>query len=453
MRFKPLAAAAIILAALLDPMPAPAAPAGLNKINHIVVIYLENRSFDTMFGLFPGANGLEQAKTAPLQVDRNGTPYAVLPPILDETSKQPDPRFPTDLANAPFEIGRYVTLTEKHRDLVHRFYQNQEQINGGRNDKYAAWSDAGGLVMGYYDTSSTRMWKLAQEFTLADSFFQAAFGGSFLNHFWLICACTPVYADGPAEMRAQLDEQGHLRKDGPLTPDGYAVNTILPFYPPYPASASVTARRLPPQTLPTIGDRLSERNISWAWYSGGYQAALAGRNEGNFQYHHQPFVYFAQYGEGSPAKAAHLKDETALFKAVRQGKLEHVVFYKPVGDENEHPGYADIASGDAKAARLIEAIRHSPLWSDTAIIVTYDENGGFWDHVAPPKADRWGPGTRIPAIVISPYAKRGFIDHTPYDTTSILKLIETRYGLAPLGSRDAAANDLTHAFDFRQTIR
>jgi len=254
-------------------------------------------------------------------------------------------------------------------------------------------------------------------------------------------------------MRAQLDEQGHLLKDGPLTPDGYAVNTILPFYPPYPASASVTARRLPPQTLPTIGDRLGERNISWAWYSGGYQAALAGRNEGNFQYHHQPFVYFAQYGEGSAAKATHLKDETALFNAVRQGKLEHVVFYKPVGDENEHPGYADIASGDAKAASLIEAIRHSPLWSDTAIIVTYDENGGFWDHVAPPKADRWGPGTRIPAIVISPYAKRGFIDHTPYDTTSILKLIETRYGLAPLGSRDAAANDLTNAFDFSQTIR
>jgi len=453
MRFKPLAAAAIILAALLDPVPAPAAPAGLTKINHIVVIYLENRSFDTMFGLFPGANGLEQAKTAPLQVDRNGTPYAVLPPILDETSKQPDPRFPTDLANAPFEIGRYVTLTEKHRDLVHRFYQNQEQINGGRNDKYAAWSDAGGLVMGYYDTSSTRMWKLAQEFTLADSFFQAAFGGSFLNHFWLICACTPVYAAGPAEMRAQLDEQGHLLKDGPLTPDGYAVNTILPFYPPYPASASVTARRLPPQTLPTIGDRLSDKKIAWAWYSGGYQAALAGRNEGNFQYHHQPFVYFAQYGEGSPAKAAHLKDETALFNAVRQGKLEPVVFYKPVGDENEHPGYADIASGDAKAAGLIEAIRHSPLWSDTAIIVTYDENGGFWDHVAPPKADRWGPGTRIPAIVISPYAKRGFIDHTPYDTTSILKLIETRYGLAPLGSRDAAANDLTNAFDFSQKTR
>jgi len=448
MTFRSLAAACVAMAVLCAPLPAPAAPAGLDQINHIVVIYLENRSFDNMFGLFPGADGLEAGRQAPVQVDRDGKPYAVLPPILDETTKQPDPRFPADLANAPFDLGRHVKLTEKHRDLVHRFYQNQAQINGGRNDQYAAWSDAGGLVMGYYDTASTRMWKLAQEFTLADSFFQAAFGGSFLNHFWLICACTPRYADGPAELRAQLDGQGHLLKDGALTPDGYAVNTIYPFYPPYPASASVPARRLPPQTLPTIGDRLSDKKVSWAWYSGGYAAALAGRNEGNFQYHHQPFVYFAAYAEGTPAKAAHLKDETALFESIRQGRLEHVVFYKPVGDENEHPGYADVASGDAKAASLIDALRRSPLWHDTAIIVTYDENGGFWDHAAPPKADRWGPGTRIPAIVISPYAKRGFVDHTPYDTTSILKLIETRYALAPLGSRDAAVNDLTNAFDF-----
>ena len=124
-----------------------------------------------------------------------------------------------------------------------------------------------------------------------------------------------------------------------------------------------------------------------------------------------------------------------------------------VGDENEHPGYADVASGDAKAASLIDAIRKGPLWKNTAIIVTYDENGGFWDHVAPPKVDRWGPGTRVPAIVISPYAKRGFVDHTLYDTTSILKLIETRWHLAPLGERDGHANDMTNAFDFKMKAK
>ncbi len=452
---RSLLAATVLVGAVAvaAPVAQAAPPAGLDKINHIVVIYLENRSFDNMFGRFPGANGLDQAKSAAVQLDKDGKPYAVLSPILDDKTKQPDPRFPSDLANAPFDVGQYVKLTEKHRDLVHRFYQNQEQIDGGKNDKFAAWSDAGGLVLGTYDTSGTKMWTLAQEFTLADNFFQAAFGGSFLNHVWLICACTPKYDTAPASIRAQLDADGHLVKDGAVTPDGYAVNTIYSFYPPYPAAATDIAKRLPPITDANIGDRLSEKKISWAWYSGGYAAAMDGRNEGNFQYHHQPFAYFASTAEGTKAKAEHLKDEAELFKAVAKGKLETVTFYKPVGDENQHPGYADIASGDAKAAGLIDAIRKGPLWKDTAIVVTYDENGGFWDHVAPPKADRWGPGTRVPAIVISPYAKRGFVDHTAYDTTAILKLIETRYGLKPLAERDARSADLTNAFDFKAKTR
>ena len=99
-------------------------------------------------------------------------------------------------------------------------------------------------------------------------------------------------------------------------------------------------------------------------------------------------------------------------------------------------------------AELVRAIMQSPAGKDAAIIITYDENGGRWDHVPPPVVDRWGPGTRVPAIIVSPYAKRRHVDHTFYDTTSILKLIETRWNLRPLGTRDAAANDLTNAFDF-----
>jgi len=95
--------------------------------------------------------------------------------------------------------------------------------------------------------------------------------------------------------------------------------------------------------------------------------------------------------------------------------------------------------------RRIEA---SPLWGDSAIIVTWDENGGFWDHVAPPVVDRWGPGARVPAIIVSPFAKRGFVDHTTYDTTSILRFIEVRYGLRPLAEPDRKANDLRNAFLF-----
>jgi phospholipase C len=107
-------------------------------------------------------------------------------------------------------------------------------------------------------------------------------------------------------------------------------------------------------------------------------------------------------------------------------------------------------AGEYHTALLIQLIQRSSLWKDSAIIVTYDENGGLWDHVAPPVVDRWGPGTRVPALLISPFAKRGFIDHTVMDTSAILKLIETRYGLAPLGTRDAASVDMTEAFDFQQ---
>jgi phospholipase C len=125
-----------------------------------------------------------------------------------------------------------------------------------------------------------------------------------------------------------------------------------------------------------------------------------------------------------------------------------VSFVKPVGIDNEHPSYTDVLTGEAHVLGLIDALRAGPSWNDTAIIVTYDENGGFWDHVAPPKADRWGPGTRVPTLVISPFARTGFVDHTVYETTSILALIEHRWGLAPLSARDAAAADLTAAFDF-----
>jgi phospholipase C len=107
-----------------------------------------------------------------------------------------------------------------------------------------------------------------------------------------------------------------------------------------------------------------------------------------------------------------------------------------------------VLSGDAHVAEVVAKIKASPLWDSTAIIVTYDENGGFWDHVAPPQGDRFGPGTRVPAIVVSPFAKRGYVDHTPYDTTSILKFITRRFDLEPLPGVRAAAGDLTDAFDF-----
>jgi len=109
-----------------------------------------------------------------------------------------------------------------------------------------------------------------------------------------------------------------------------------------------------------------------------------------------------------------------------------VTFYKPQGNLNQHPGYANMSDGDAHIAEVVERLQKSPQWPKMLIVVTYDENGGSWDHARVPKGDRWGPGTRIPAIIVSPLAKPGFVDKTPYDTGSILRFITRRWNLGPL---------------------
>jgi len=429
------------------PKPSP----GLEKINHIIVIYLENRSFDQLYGLFPGAEGIANAGAAATQVDKDGKPYDRLPPVLNTNFRPPqiDGRFPTNLENKPYRAEPYVSLSQVTGDAWHRYYQEQLQIDGGKMDKFVAWSDAGSLVMSYFDGSPAPMWSYAKDYTLMDHYHHASFGGSFFNHLFMVCACPPKFPNAPASLVAQFDDKGQLVKDGAVTPDGFAVNTLLAAGGPYPALFP-KALLLPPQTDATIGDRLDEKGIDWAWYSGGWDDAIAGHPGPLFQFHHQPFAYFTHYALGTPGARAHLKDEKDFIDGIERGALPPVVFFKPSGEDNEHPGYSSILAGEYHTALLIQLIQRSPLWKDSAIIVTYDENGGLWDHVAPPVIDRWGPGTRVPALLISPYAKRGFIDHQVMDTTAILKLIETRHGLAPLGSRDAASSDMTEAFDFQQ---
>jgi len=470
------------------------------KIETIVVIYAENRSFDNLYGLFPGANGiLKNANGKPTdledfkQVDRDGiTPLVKLPPLWTSPIPPSDNTltFIERLPNKPFRIDAQPgalsggLLPDKATpDLVHRFYNNQMQINHGKNNMFAAWSDAGGLTMGYYDGSVMQMWKLAQKYTLADNFFMGAFGGSFLNHFWLISASTPTYPDAPSTLKSSVDTSGvklTLAENSPssalkgkalyvadqaLTPDGYAVNTLQPPYqpsgiPPAPGGnsqlADVTQHPLPPQDFKTIGDALSAHGVSWAWYAGAWNEALKNRDvinnskSSNFQPHHHPFNYFKRFdpttAAGTLERKLHLKDYSDLQKDIAAGTLPSVVFYKPQGNLNQHPGYTDVMSGDKHIAEVIHQLQKSPQWKKMAIIVTYDENGGFWDHVAPPKGDRWGPGTRIPTIIISPFAKTHFVDHTFYDTTSILKFITKRFQLEPLTGLRPQAGDLTNAF-------
>jgi len=452
-----LAAAACATAASAPAQQSQTAPTLQSAIQHVVVIYQENWSFDSLYGSFAGANGLRNASATIPQIDKlTGAPIRQLPqPLIG--NGMPDPDFPAGLPVQPYNASSYILPTALAGDLVHRFYQEQSQIDGGKMDKFVTWSDNPGLVFSNFDARLMPEGLLAKQYVLADNFFHSAFGGSLLNHHWLICACTPTFPNAPAGVVAKLDATGQLAldpsgkivQDGFVTPDGYVVNTAYTVNAPHPASVPA-AKLLPDQTNPTIGDRLSAAGISWKWYSAGWDNALAGNPDPLFQFHHQPFAYYQNYADGTAAKAAHLQDETNFLADLKAGKLPAVSFVKPLGTDNEHPGYASLAAGQQHVAALVAAVQASSAWPSTAIIITYDENGGRWDHVPPPGPfDRWGPGTRVPTIVISPWAKRGFVDHTEYETVSILALIEKRWALQPLGPRDAKANPLRNVFKFR----
>ncbi len=467
--------------------------AKLERIKTVVVIYAENHSFDNMYGLFPGANGVANATVEQkTQLDHDGSPLPHLPATYN--AGKLDPRFPTQgLPNGPFRIDAppiNARFDQVVPSPIHNYWQNIEQINGGRNNKFVAMTTVGAWTMGYYDGSSMKMWQWAKNYVLADNFFMGAFGGSYLNHQWLVCACTPRDPDAPAAKHPQLDERGLLKKrpdsppsvmngpphlyDGTVTPDGYSVNTSQPPYQPSgiaPAPggdlnlSDASKHPVPPQTAKTIGDTLSAKGVSWAWYAGAWNQALAdGRrdpkekreiiyNRGpaspNFQPHHQPLNYYARFAPGTRDRAEHLKDGEDFFAAIDKGTLPQVAFYKPAGKLTQHPSYTDIQSGDVHIAELLERLEKSPQWPNMLVVVTYDENGGYWDHVPPPTGpgwgDRWGPGSRIPTIIVSPFARRGFVDHTSYDTTSILKLITRRFGLEPLPGVRANTGDLTNA--------
>jgi acid phosphatase len=544
--------------------------AGLRDVKHIVVIYEENHSFDNLYGGWEGVNGLGSVDiNRTVQVNQAGTPYGCLlqndvnltsPAPLSTTctdSSTATP-FPSHFTNAPFAIDDYIKPTDKTcpapgvfaangvlkdspgalpggctRDLVHRFYQEQYQLNGGMQNRYVTGSDAVGLTMGHYNTRALPIYQYLHSpghprYAIEDSFFQGAFGGSFLNHQWLVAARTPVWpgADntgGPNDLHSVVDANGMpntypLYKptspvvDGALTascnppagrgptPPGtlcgdYAVNTIQPTYQPFQPGTADT-RKLPPQTAPTICDRLSAGHVDWAWYSGGWSNAAGRVNQPGwtngtqplpanatsakpcpdpgafatatwpycpdklFQFHHQPLNYYASFAPGTQMRERHLRDEVEFDSLAaasgRSCKLKPVSLIKPIGEENEHPGYTGEHQGSNHLVDLLRSIEGSACARDTMVIVTYDEFGGQWDHVPPPGQgtttagphDAHGPSTRIPALIVSPMLPDYFVvDSAEHDTTSIAATIERRFGLRPLTSRDANVADLSTVFD------
>ena len=260
-------------------------------------------------------------------------------------------RFAVGLPNGPFRADRYVGLEERISDPVHRFYQEQEQIDGGKMDRFVACRTPVRCPWAISTAARCRCsaWRANTRWPTGS--FMRRSVARFLNHFWLICACTPRYDNAPDNFVVQLDEEGRMTRDGAVTPDGYAVNTIDPISAPHDPRVTDDRQLLPLQTMPTIGRRLTDAGVSWAWYSGGFADAVAGHPDATFIYHHQPFAYFADYTDGTAGRAEHLKDKRDMIRAIRDRTLPAVSFYKPIGADNEHPGYANLVRGDYHAAR------------------------------------------------------------------------------------------------------
>jgi acid phosphatase len=403
MRSTVLLCAAVTLALLGAPAAARAGGHGrghgLAGINHIVVIYEENHSFDNLYGGWERVNGLRHAATT--QVDQAGAPYRCL--LQNDVNLTSPPLSVTctsgaiasHFTNAPFTIEDYIAPTDTTcpppgvfapngvlkgsglpggctRDLVHRYYQERYQLHGGTQDRYVTGSDAVGLVMGHYHTRGLPIYEYLHkrrhpDYAIADRFFQAAFGGSFLNHQWLVAAATPEFygalKDGSADDLHSLVDANQMPTSYPLytatgpvkdkallqacpAPAGVpcgdgAVNTIQPFYQPY-VPGTKDAVRLPPQKGATIGDRLSAKGVDWAWYSGGWSNAAGNVNQPGwtngagptcsdpgalatatypncpdklFQFHHQPLNYYATFAPGSAMRTRHLRDEAEFSAA------------------------------------------------------------------------------------------------------------------------------------------
>jgi phospholipase C len=266
------------------------------------------------------------------------------------------------------------------------------------------------LTMAHYDESDIAYyWDVARQYVLFDNYFSSASGGSLWNHmYWM--------TGTPGNPKAEKVPAG-----------GFG-------------------------SLSTVFDRLDARGVSWKVYIQNYKPAETFRAKGPepAQVIRAPILAFARFVD-DPRLAAHVVPLDDYYSDLAKGTLPAVSYVVPSGPSEHPPGR--VQSGEAFVGNVVTALKSSPSWSSSAFMWSYDDWGGWYDHVSPPKIDNFGPGFRVPALLISPYAKRGVVDHAQLDHTSILKFIESNWGLPALSTRDARANDLTSAFDFGQPPR
>ena len=366
-------------------------PQPQTPIKHFVTLMQSNHTFDSYFGTYPGADGI---------------PIDACVPV--------DPTDPTnDECVVPFHLENNGT------DLNHTFPTFQNQYREGSMDgfihAFRLLGEDGTVTMGHYDDRDLPFyWNLADDYVLFDRFFTSAAGGSTPNRmFW-----TTGTSGIPRPGREEIPEGGW-------------------------------------GDLPTIFDLLEEQGISWKMYVQNYDPSITvakSSDEGvsPAQLKWVPLLGFPRF-TADPQLSTHIVSLEQFFDDVQNGDLPAVSYVVTIG-ASEHPP-SSLLTGQRLVKRMLNVLMQSPLWDDSAFLMTWDDWGGWYDHVPPPQVDEFGYGFRTPALLVSPYAKQGHVDSTVLDFTSILRFIEDNYNLPALAERDASANSLTGAFDFTRSPR
>lgn len=291
-----------------------------------------------------------------------------------------------------------------------------QAMDGGKMDKFDVIS--GGTWSAYTQATPEEIpnyWAYARRFTLADRYFTSVHGPSLPNHLFALAA----------QSGGAIDNGGNPGPGTDCDGSSWGTVTVIDQY----GNRSQQARCFHFKTLP---DALQEAGITWKYYgeSGGFLSLIASIRNTNL------------WNEG-------IATPEQFFADAKSGHLPSVSWLMPPGEYSEHPP-GSMCEGENWTVSVLNAVMQGPDWNSTVVFVTWDDFGGFYDHVAPPQVDQFGLGPRVPLLIISPYAKPGYVSHTVYDHTSVLKFIETRYGLQALTSRDAAANSMLDSFDFAQ---
>lgn len=390
--------------------PSPGEPQAPNKIKHVVFIIKENRTFDNYFARFPGAEGTATGKTS---------------------------------------TGETVELKEAYDvqepDLGHSFFDGIIAINGGKMDGFDLITNADDLS-GY--TSFTRdgipnYWSYAENFVLGDHMFSSMYGPTFPEHLYTVGA----YAADVTGNKLQTNAPGGYCDDPGETVYAFAKMTKAEQKEVMRAEREADVGRVGDfweeiracfdfEVLP---DLLEAKGIPWHYYAdeGSWMNALLAIKHMRFSEH---------WGKD-------ITPEEDLLPDIENEKLAKVSWVVPGPGVNEHPGGPSVCVGENWTVQVVNALMRSKYWKNTAIFITWDDFGGFYDHVPPPQLDYMGLGPRVPLLIISPWAKPGYVDSTVYEFSSVLAFIEETFGLRCMTDRDCGASNMMDAFDFTQTTR